>query len=228
MVFRKTVLFLALPALLGAILLFLPFPGSAQDRSLEGRSSLAETKGSYTLGDISQIQPLIQESENVSLDREEVTSLLNTSPRQGCQNLGECSNPAGQTVSGTVSQQCEQVRIRERVATENCEQIQIREKVTQENRALEATDTSSAPRGVQAAIYLPEETVEVLRSQGLGYGEIAIVQELAKKSGKTVDEIVTLFKEGRGWGEIASLLGVDFHGIGEIVSHNQKSTPHGK
>lgn len=228
MAFRKTVFFLALPALLGAILLFSPFPGSAQDRGLEERSSLAQTEGSSTLGDTSQIQPLVQESENVSLDQEEITPLLNTNPCQGCQNLGECSNPAGQTVSGTVSQQCEQVRVRERVATENCEQIQIRERVTQENRALKATDTPSAPRGVHAAIYLPEETVEVLRSQDLGYGEIVIIQELAEKSGKTVDEIVTLFKEGYGWGEIASLLGVDFHGIGEIVSQSQKSTRHGK
>ncbi|MCR4432729.1 MAG: hypothetical protein NUV70_01615 [Caldiserica bacterium] len=228
MAFRKTVFFLALPALLGAILLFSPFPGSAQDRGLEERSSLAQTEGSSTLGDTSQIQPLAQEMDTLSPDQGEITPLLSTNPCQGCQNLGECGNPASQTVSGTVFEQCEHVRARERVATENCEQIQIRERVTQENRALKATDTPSTPKGVHAAIDLPEETVEALRSQGLGYGEIVIIQELAEQSGKTVDEIVALFQEGYGWGETASLLGVDFHGIGEIVSQGQKSTQRGK
>ncbi|MGB9553270.1 MAG: hypothetical protein ACPL7L_02720 [bacterium] len=217
MVFRKRVFFLAFPALLAAMLLSSTFSGTAQDRGLEAIPSLAQGEGkSLTSGDTAQIQPL-------SSDSKEIMPLLSTNPCQGCQNLGNFGNPASQTLSGTVLEQCEQVQVRERVATENCEQIQIRKRVARESRALKATDTPSTPKGVHAAIDLPEETVEALRSKGLGYGEIVIVQELAKRSGKTVEEIVALFKEGYGWGEIASLLGVNFHGIGEIVSQGQKN-----
>lgn len=225
MVFRKMVLLLALPALLGTIFLLSPFSGSAQD--LRGNPSLAQAEESLIVDGASRLSSAVQEPKNVTPDQKEIPSPLRMNPCQGGQNLKECSNPS-QTVSGTVFEQCEQVERRERVDAENCEQIQIRERVTQENRALKATDTPSAPRGVRASIYLPEETVEALRSQGLGYGEIVIIQELAEKSGKTVDEIVTLFKEGHGWGEIASILGVDFHGIGKIVSQSQKSARHGK
>lgn len=42
----------------------------------------------------------------------------------------------------------------------------------------------------------------------LGKGEMAIAEDLAKKSGKSVDEIVAMRKSGLGWGQIAHKLGV--------------------
>lgn len=216
MMFKKRVFSLAFPALLVAILLSSTFSGTAQDRGLEAIPSSAQREGSLASVGTSQIQLL-------SPDSKENMATLSTNLSQESQNLGEYDNPANKTVSGTALEQCEHVRTRERVATENCERIQIRERVTKGNCALKATDTFSAPKGARAVIDLPEETVEALKSKGLGYGEIVIFQELAKQSGKNVEEIVALLKEGYGWGEIAPLLGVDFHGIGEIVSQEQKS-----
>jgi len=83
-------------------------------------------------------------------------------------------------------------------------------------------------RGLRSDIDLPQEQVEELRESGLGYGEIAIAQELAEQSGKTVDEAIALFNQGHGWGEIASLLGVNFHGIGNMVSQSQRDNRYGK
>lgn len=42
----------------------------------------------------------------------------------------------------------------------------------------------------------------------LGQGEMEIAEDLAKQSGKSVDEILAMRKAGKGWGQIAQDLGV--------------------
>jgi len=41
-----------------------------------------------------------------------------------------------------------------------------------------------------------------------GKGELKIAEDLAKQSGKSVDEILAMRKAGKGWGQIAQDLGV--------------------
>lgn len=111
--------------------------------------------------------------------------------------------------------------IRER--TQNRDKTEERLRERDSSQSMEGAGASGSPAGVKAVINFSPEEVEELRSQGLGYGEITIIQLLQERSGKTLEDILSLFKEGKGWGEIASLLGVDFHGIGELVSRERAS-----
>jgi len=63
---------------------------------------------------------------------------------------------------------------------------------------------------------VPVETLKMQKSQtGLGYGGLCVANLLAKATGKTFEQIVTEFKSGKGWGEIAKENGVK---LGELVS----------
>ncbi len=59
----------------------------------------------------------------------------------------------------------------------------------------------------------------------LGKGEMAIAQDLAKRSGKSLDEIVAMRKTGLGWGQIAHKLGLQ---LGSVVGEGHPPPPAGK
>lgn len=46
------------------------------------------------------------------------------------------------------------------------------------------------------------------KKEKFGKGEMEIAEDLAKQSGKSVDEILAMRKAGKGWGQIAHELGV--------------------
>jgi hypothetical protein len=54
----------------------------------------------------------------------------------------------------------------------------------------------------------------------LGFGDLLIANLLASASGKTFNQIVTMFKAGEGWGKIAKDLGVN---LGVIVSKAKRA-----
>lgn len=57
------------------------------------------------------------------------------------------------------------------------------------------------------------QEVTVLKTRNLGYGEIALVYNLAHASGRSVDDILIMrFDHKMGWGKIAKSLGVKLHG----------------
>jgi hypothetical protein len=64
----------------------------------------------------------------------------------------------------------------------------------------------------------PQE-VSVLADQGLGRGEIAILEVLATLSGRTADDLLVLREQGLGWGKIAAILGVDWYQARELLTH---------
>jgi len=59
----------------------------------------------------------------------------------------------------------------------------------------------------------------------LGKGEMAIAQDLARRSGKSLDEIVAMRKTGLGWGQIAHKLGLQ---LGRVIGEGQAPPPAGK
>lgn len=69
----------------------------------------------------------------------------------------------------------------------------------------------------------PEEATkkkeEKKGKEKFGKGELEIVEDLAKASGKSVDEILAMRKSGKGWGQIAHELGVK---LGPAVSDKEK------
>ncbi len=67
--------------------------------------------------------------------------------------------------------------------------------------AQQKTEQKAAPKAEQKAE--PKSKKETL-----GKGEKAIAEDLAKQSGKSVDEILAMRKAGKGWGQIAQELGV--------------------
>jgi hypothetical protein len=56
---------------------------------------------------------------------------------------------------------------------------------------------------------LDPEKVKKLRDQGLGFGEIVKVVALAEESGKTEEEIISLFQDGKGYGDVAKELNIE-------------------
>jgi hypothetical protein len=68
---------------------------------------------------------------------------------------------------------------------------------------------------------VPVATLQTEQSANrLGYGDLLIANLLASASGKTFDEILTMFKAGEGWGKIAKDLGLNF---GMIVSKAKRA-----
>lgn len=63
-----------------------------------------------------------------------------------------------------------------------------------------------------------DELVRTMRAAGYGWGEVIMVLHLAKRSGKTVDEIMAMRAEGKGWGQIAMELGVHPSELGLAVA----------
>lgn len=68
----------------------------------------------------------------------------------------------------------------------------------------------------------PQKGKAASKKENFGKGEVEIAEDLAKKSGKTTDEIMTMRKSGKGWGEIAKELGVK---VGPAVSEAKKEKP---
>ncbi len=69
---------------------------------------------------------------------------------------------------------------------------------------------------------VPMTDVLTLRSEGYGFGEVAIAYFLAMDSGLTVDDILELREGDMGWGEIAQYLGLPpsnrDRNLGQLVS----------
>jgi len=85
----------------------------------------------------------------------------------------------------------------------------------------------SSPDHDQVLTRISRETgvpVQTLRKQeaetGLGYGNLEKANLLAKASGHSVQQVVSRFKAGEGWGEIAHDAGLD---LGKIVSEANRS-----
>ncbi len=137
----------------------------------------------------------------------------------------ECLAPEDCLQNQSRVQKCVSLQVSEmnRERVQNCEKTQERFKEKEGSQKPEGDRPGVSQRGVKTVINYPPEMIEELRDQGLGYGEIAIIQLLQERSGKTIEEILSLFREGKGWGEIASILGVDFSGIGEFVSQGKAS-----
>lgn len=75
-----------------------------------------------------------------------------------------------------------------------------KEKITEEQ--LEMVIVASVVKGLDPAV------VEKLREDKFGFGEIAKIAALAKLSGKSIEEIVALRKDGNGYGKLAQELGI--------------------
>lgn len=142
----------------------------------------------------------------------------------------ESPSPGDLSQKASEVRNCQSLEVQERIREQTrensreMEQVRTRERASEGDQSQGGLSDPNSPRGVKEALNLPQDEIEKLRNQDLGWGEIAIIQLLKEKSGKTVDEILALFSQGYGWGEIASLLGVDFRGIGELVS--QKNSKH--
>jgi len=69
---------------------------------------------------------------------------------------------------------------------------------------------------------VPVETLKTQKTQsGLGFGGLCLANLLAKETGKTFDQIVTLSKAGKGWGEIAKELNVH---LGRLANAARKAS----
>lgn len=51
--------------------------------------------------------------------------------------------------------------------------------------------------------------INKLRDAGYGWGEVIMALELAQLSGKTVEEIMAMREDDKGWGEIARVFRAD-------------------
>jgi len=69
---------------------------------------------------------------------------------------------------------------------------------------------------------VPESTIQNLRAQKLGFGEISILLALSQATGRSTAELLQRFKAGQGWGKIAKDEGVK---LGQIVSAVEKANP---
>ncbi len=63
-----------------------------------------------------------------------------------------------------------------------------------------------------------ESLVRQMRADGMGWGEIIMVLQLAMLSGRTVDDIRALRDAGLGYGEIARQLGIHPGELGKAVA----------
>ncbi len=95
--------------------------------------------------------------------------------------------PAEQAVQQTQKQVQEQIRNQTRTQKQAETQVQNKEQVQLMERA------GSLNAG----------TIDTLRKQHLGNGEIVIAGALAKASNQPVNQITSLRQQGMGWGEIA-------------------------
>lgn len=80
----------------------------------------------------------------------------------------------------------------------------------QPDGTVRVVDAISRETGVPVAVIQDQRT-----RYGLGYGGLLIANSLASETGRPVDEIVTLKRNGRGWGEIAQQYNVN---LGNVVS----------
>lgn len=65
------------------------------------------------------------------------------------------------------------------------------------------------------------DIIRQLRSEGYGYGEIAIICLIASQSGKSLEDVINYAKENNlGWGEVANYFGVKLSKLGLVL--NQK------
>ncbi len=68
---------------------------------------------------------------------------------------------------------------------------------------------------------IPATTLEAQRQQTkLGWGELLIANRLAKTTGMTFDQVVSEFRSGKGWGQIAGEHNVN---LGKLVSEVRES-----
>jgi hypothetical protein len=61
--------------------------------------------------------------------------------------------------------------------------------------------------------------INKLRDAGYGWGEVIMALELAQLSGKTVEEIMAMREDDKGWAEIAMELGIHPSELGRAVAH---------
>jgi hypothetical protein len=61
---------------------------------------------------------------------------------------------------------------------------------------------------VKSVAGIDTEIVTKLREQGLGYGEIKLISQIASMSEKTVDEVMTLYSENKGIGKTMKAIGI--------------------
>ncbi|MGI8386260.1 DUF5667 domain-containing protein [Robertmurraya sp. P23] len=72
---------------------------------------------------------------------------------------------------------------------------------------------------------IDEESVSELRNQGFGFGQIAHMYLLSEASGKTIDEISSLYtSDDKGFGEIAKELGLHSSEIKNKIAYKNLST----
>ncbi|MCM3599993.1 DUF5667 domain-containing protein [Robertmurraya korlensis] len=72
---------------------------------------------------------------------------------------------------------------------------------------------------------IDEESVSVLRNQGFGFGQIAHMYILSEASGKTIDEISSIYtRDDKGFGELAKELGLHPSDIKDKIAYKNLST----
>ena len=60
--------------------------------------------------------------------------------------------------------------------------------------------------------------LEAMRANGLGWGEIIMILELAKQSGMSAADIQAMHADGKGFGQIAHELGINPGELGRAVA----------
>ncbi len=69
---------------------------------------------------------------------------------------------------------------------------------------------------------VPQSTIQDLRAQKLGFGEISILLALSEATGKPASQLLQQFKSGEGWGKIAMSEGVK---LGPVISAVERANP---
>ncbi len=69
---------------------------------------------------------------------------------------------------------------------------------------------------------VPQSTIQDLRAQKLGFGEISILLALSEATGKPASQLLQQFKSGEGWGKIAMNEGVK---LGRVISAVERANP---
>ena len=81
--------------------------------------------------------------------------------------------------------------------------------------AQSTTTNDTAPQALlvklSASFDVPLSSLQALSAQGYKPGEIWLALTLAKVSGKSLDEVISLTngRQGHGWGVVAQILGID-------------------
>ncbi len=69
---------------------------------------------------------------------------------------------------------------------------------------------------------VPQSTIQNLRAQNLGFGEISILLALSEATKKPTSLLLQQFKSGEGWGKIAMNEGVK---LGPVISAVERANP---